>query len=527
MNDRRAEAFHMDRQSINTTAGPDGPVDETRFLYQMGRIFTSFTRIEELLDAVLELLRSHLLLRRGMINIHDRETDDIFIDASIGYSDEEIRRGVYKPGEGITGRVVATGEPIVVPSIGKEPLFLNRTLARSTDDSDSTAFICVPIKIDGDTVGTISVDKQAGIESSFARDLEVLTTAAIMIAHAVRSRGEMRRRESQLEQEKKLLELRLSERRRPASIIGNSAAMHELCDKILMVAPTSSTVLVCGESGTGKELVANAIHENSPRRDGPYVRVNIAALPESLIESELFGHEKGAFTGAAALKRGRFELAHGGTIFLDEIGDLAPHLQVKLLRVIQEKSIERLGGERTIPLDVRIIAATHRNLEERISSGAFREDLYYRLNVFPLYVPPLRERKADVMLLADHFLERYSREHGKTIGRISSEAIDMLTAYHWPGNVRELENCVERAVIMSAEDVIRSYHLPPSLQMARPAAAPATLEDMVNRYRREIIIDHLKMSRGNITRAAEMLGTTKRILTYTIHGLGIDYARYR
>jgi len=192
----------MDRQSINTTAGPDGPVDETRFLYQIGRIFTSFTRIEELLDAVLELLRSHLLLQRGMINIHDRETDDIFIDASIGYSDEEIRRGVYKPGEGITGRVVATGEPIVVPSIGKEPLFLNRTLARSTDDSDSTAFICVPIKIDGDTVGTISVDKQAGIESSFARDLEVLTTAAIMIAHAVRSRGEMRRRESQLEQEK-------------------------------------------------------------------------------------------------------------------------------------------------------------------------------------------------------------------------------------------------------------------------------------------------------------------------------------
>jgi Nif-specific regulatory protein len=294
-----------------------------------------------------------------------------------------------------------------------------------------------------------------------------------------------------------------------------------------MVAPTASTVLVCGESGTGKELVANAIHENSPRKDGPYVRVNIAALPEGLIESELFGHEKGAFTGAAALKKGRFELAHGGTIFLDEIGDLAPHLQVKLLRVIQEKSIERLGGEKTLPLDVRIVAATHRDLEEKIVRGEFREDLYYRLNVFPLYVPPLRERKADVILLADHFLERYSREHGKTIGRISSEAIDMLAAYHWPGNVRELENCMERAVIMSGEDVIRSYHLPPSLQMARPAAAPVTLEEMVNGFRREIIIDHLKMSRGNITSAAEMLGTTKRILTYTIHNLGIEYARYR
>ncbi|HSV95502.1 MAG TPA: sigma 54-interacting transcriptional regulator [Spirochaetota bacterium] len=517
----------MENHVLATTPVSNGPAAETRFLYQMGRIFTSFTRIEDLLDGVLGLLRAHLSVRRGMISIRDRTTDDIFVDASVGYSDEEIRRGVYKPGEGITGRVVATGEPIVVPSIGNEPLFLNRTLARTPGDSDSMAFICVPIKIDVDTVGTISIDKTPGDDPSFARDLSVLTTTAIMIAHAVRSRGELRRRESQLEQENKLLELRLSERRRPANIIGNSAAMHELCEKILMVAPTASTVLVCGESGTGKELVANAIHENSPRKKGPYVRINVAALPESLIESELFGHEKGAFTGAAALKKGRFELAHGGTIFLDEIGDLARHLQVKLLRAIQEKSIERLGGEKTIPLDVRIIAATHRNLEEKMARGEFREDLYYRLNVFPLYVPPLRERKADVILLADHFLERFSRGHGKTIGRISSEAIDMLAAYHWPGNVRELENCVERAVIMSGEDVIRSYHLPPSLQMASPPAAPVTLEDMVDRYRREIIIDHLKMSRGNITRAAEMLGTTKRILTYTIHSLEIDYARYR
>lgn len=517
----------MERCMPEFATEPLVPLDETRFLYQMGRVFTSFSRIEDLLDAVLELLASHLGIRRGMIGIHDRETDDIFIDASTGYSDEEIRRGVYRSGEGITGRVVATGEPIVVPSIAKEPLFLNRTLARSRNDAEDTAFICVPIKIDGVTVGTISVDRPAGDEASLAGDLGVLTTAAIMIAHAVRSRGEMRRRELQLEQEKKLLEIRLSERKRPASIIGNSAAMHELCDKILMVAPTGSTVLVMGESGTGKELVASAIHENSQRKDGPYVRVNIAALPEGLIESELFGHEKGAFTGATSLKKGRFELANGGTIFLDEIGDLAPHLQVKLLRVIQERSIERLGGEKTIPLDVRIIAATHRNLEEKMSRGEFREDLYYRLNVFPLFVPPLRERKADVMLLADHFLERYSREHGKNIGRISSDAIDMLTAYHWPGNVRELENCVERAVIMSDEDVIRSYHLPPSLQMAVPAGAPATLEVMVNRYRREIIIDHLKMTRGNITKAAELLGTTKRILTYTVHGLGIDYTRYR
>jgi Nif-specific regulatory protein len=227
----------MERCMPEFATKPLVPLDETRFLYQMGRVFTSFSRIEDLLDAVLELLASHLGIRRGMIGIHDRETDDIFIDASTGYSDEEIRRGVYRSGEGITGRVVATGEPIVVPSIAKEPLFLNRTLARSRNDAEDTAFICVPIKIDGVTVGTISVDRPAGDEASLAGDLGVLTTAAIMIAHAVRSRGEMRRRELQLEQEKKLLEIRLSERKRPASIIGNSAAMHELCDKILMVAP--------------------------------------------------------------------------------------------------------------------------------------------------------------------------------------------------------------------------------------------------------------------------------------------------
>ena len=348
-----------------------------------------------------------------------------------------------------------------------------------------------------------------------------------MITHAVNSRKEMRKREALLEEENRLLKMRLSSREKPRDILGNSPAMRRMAEKILLVAPTGSTVLITGESGTGKELVADAIHRHSHRKDGPFIKVNMAALPENLIESELFGFEKGAFTGAVGRKKGRFELAQGGSIFLDEIGDLGPGLQVKLLRVIQEKTIERVGGEKTIPLDVRIIAATHQNLEEKIKAGQFRPDLYYRLNVFPIHAPPLRERKADIMLLADHFLEKYRGEHGRDIRRISSEAIDLLTSYHWPGNVRELENCIERAVILSTEDVIRSYHLPPSLQTAEDSPEPRGLDEMVDRYQKEIIIDHLKMAKGNITRAAQMLGTTKRILTYRVKMLDIEYEKYR
>ncbi len=500
---------------------------EMEFLYDIGKLFDSFSSIEDLLNNVLLLLKSKLPMERGMINVHDRETDDIYIDVSLGYSKEEVSRGKYKVGEGIIGRVVDTGRPIVVPSVDSEPLFLNRTGARSGKGDVNIAFICVPIKIEGITIGTISIDLLIPEDAPLDRELNILTAVSIMVSHAVNGRKEMRKREYQLEQENRLLKLRLSSKIKPRTIIGNSPVMHQLIEKVMLVAPTNSTVLITGESGTGKELIAEAVHSHSPRKEKPLIKVNMAALPESLIESELFGHEKGAYTGASSMKKGRFELADGGSIFLDEIGDLGPASQVKLLRVIQEKTIERIGGEKTISLDVRIIAATHRNLEEKIREGRFREDLYYRLNVFPIYAPPLRERKADIMLLADGLLEKYCAEHNRSIRRISSEAIDLLTSYHWPGNVRELENCIERAVIMSGEDVIRSYHLPPSLQTAEASPLPVTFDEMVDQYQREIIIDHLKMTKGNITKAAVMLGTTKRILTYRVRELGIDYSRFR
>ncbi|HMV50597.1 MAG TPA: sigma-54 dependent transcriptional regulator, partial [Blastocatellia bacterium] len=283
------------------------------------------------------------------------------------------------------------------------------------------------------------------------------------------------------------------------------------------------------ESGTGKELVAHAIHYNSPRAAKPFVKVNCAALPESLIEAELFGHEKGAFTGAIARKRGRFELAEGGTLFLDEIGDLSPAMQVKLLRVLQEREFERVGGTETIKVNVRLIAATNVELEQAVQDGRFRSDLYYRLNVFSIYMPPLRERKTDILLLADHFLEKYSRQSGKSIKRISTPAIDMLMSYHWPGNVRELENVIERATLVCDGNVIHGFHMPPTLQTAEGSGTvtKVSLDQAVGTFEKELILDALKTVRGNRARAARMLDTTERILGYKVKKYDIDCDRFK
>jgi Nif-specific regulatory protein len=303
-------------------------------------------------------------------------------------------------------------------------------------------------------------------------------------------------------------------------------AVYEMASQ---VAPSDATVLVSGESGTGKELVAMEIHRLSKRSQGPLIKVNCSALPESIIESELFGHEKGAFTGAMDKRKGRFELAHGGTLFLDEIGELSPQIQVKLLRVLQEREIERVGGTATVKVDVRVIAATNRNLETEIAAGRFREDLYYRLNVFPIRVPPLRERKSDIVLLADHFTEKYASKNGKPIKRISSPALDLFTSYHWPGNVRELENCIERAVILSTDMVIHSYHLPPSLQSAQSTdtAPTMTLEAALSRLEKEMIVEALKITGGNMAAAARHLGVTERQMGLRVHHYGINCRLYR
>jgi Nif-specific regulatory protein len=305
--------------------------------------------------------------------------------------------------------------------------------------------------------------------------------------------------------------------------------MRLVYEQVTQVARTNTTVLLRGESGTGKEMIAHAIHYNSLRAGKPFVKISCAALPNTLIESELFGYEKGAFTGAQTRKKGRFELADGGTLFLDEIGDLDLTTQVKLLRVLQEREFERLGGVDTIKVNVRLIVATNKDLEEAIKRSQFREDLYYRLNVFTIFMPPLRERKPDILLLAEHFVEKFEREHGKSIKRISTPAIDMLTSYHWPGNVRELENVIERAVLICDSNVIHGHHLPPSLQTAEGSdtVTRLSLTSAIEAYERDLIQDALKTARGNRAKAAKLLDSTERIIGYKVKKYGLRCERYR
>ncbi|MCA9527161.1 MAG: sigma 54-interacting transcriptional regulator, partial [Myxococcales bacterium] len=282
-------------------------------------------------------------------------------------------------------------------------------------------------------------------------------------------------------------------------------------------------------SGVGKELVAQAIHLQSARRAGPFITVNCSALPRDLLESELFGHERGAFTGAVHRHTGRFEQARGGTLFLDELGDLPPSVQITLLRVLQEREFRRVGGTETVRVDARVIAATHRDLESLIESGDFRADLYYRLNVFPIRVPPLRERRDDITLLVDYFIEHYARLNARSVQRISTPAIDMLMAYHWPGNVRELANCIERAVLITDDEVIHGNHLPPTLQTAEATGTIGenTLDNTLDTMERELLIEALKNARGNRAKAARALGISERVMGLRVKKHGIDARRFK
>ena len=502
-------------------------IQELTLLFEISQILDRSLDLNEIISPVLEAIAEHMDMHRGTVTLLNRQTGEIRISAAYGLTGEEQAKGRYKLGEGITGRVFQTGQPIVVPDISVEPEFLGRTGARSGDTS--TAFICVPIKIDQEIVGALSSDRLFSDEISSDEDVRLLTIISSMISRAVQLRRDGEEAKKALEEENSRLQAALRESFQPQNMIGNTRAMKQVYDLLRQVAPSEATVLIRGESGTGKELIANALHYNSPRAGKNYVKVNCAALPEGVIESELFGHEEGAFTGAVKTRKGRFEMADGGTIFLDEIGELSPLLQVKLLRVLQEREIERVGGSETIPVDVRVIAATNRPLEEEIADGRFREDLFYRLNVFPVHLPPLRERRGDVMLLADHFVEKYSKKNRKTVKRISSSAIDLLTSYHWPGNVRELENCMERAVLLSTDEVVHAYHLPPSLQSAESTdtGLASSLPEALDNLEEELIRDALKSSRGNRAEAARHLGISERIMGLRVDKFGIEPKKYR
>ncbi len=505
---------------------------ELRLLLDISQLLQRDLDLEEILRHVLKKMAEIMGMLRGTITLLNRDTNTIEIDLAYGLSVEERARGKYRLGEGITGQVVATGLPAVVRRVSEEPLFLDRTGTRLREMNrcrQDISFICVPIHARDGVIGALSADRLFSEEVSLAEDVRVLTIISTMIARSVEMRRVALERERALIEEKERLQGELLDRLRHSRIIGESHAIRQVCRLIRQVAPSRATVLIRGESGVGKELVAEAIHMNSPRVDRPFVSVNLAALPETLIESELFGHERGAFTGALASRAGRFEAAEGGTLFLDEIGDVSPAVQVRLLRVLQEKTYERVGGNETRAADVRLVVATNRDLEKLVAEEKFRLDLYYRLNVFPIFVPPLRARKTDIPLLADYFLERAARRHGRKKSSISSAALDLMMNYDWPGNVRELENCIERAVLLTDDEIIHAHHLPPTLQGAEAAgvAARGPLAAALRSLEREMIIEALKASRGNLAAAARSLGITERKMGLRVRAHGIIPGRFK
>lgn len=508
---------------------------ELGVLYEITRHMSAPASLEDRMRKVLDVLHEKMGMHRGTLTLLDAEGESLTIEIAHGLDDQARKKGRYKIGEGITGKVVQAGEPIAVPNIGEEPLFLNRTGARKDFRRNRIAFICVPIKIDQETIGALSVDRLFEGNVSLDEDLRLLTIISFIIAQAVANFRLREKEKVKLQFENVELKRELAKKFHPTNIIGKSKRMEEVFEAINMVSQTRSTVLLRGETGTGKELVAHAIHYGSFRSKGPFVKVSCAALPETLLESELFGYEKGAFTGAAAKKLGRFEMADGGTLFLDEIGDISTSMQVKLLRALQEREFERVGGTQTIRVDVRVIAATNRDLEKAVQEKQFREDLYYRLNVVPILLPPLRERREDIPLLVAHFLKQTSLESNKKARYVSDEAMAYLMNYYWPGNIRELQNAIERAVILCKTDTLEADLFPipggkghPAVIHLKPVRATdvtpgdsGSLSSAVETLEKNMIQEALRSQGGNQRKAAKVLGVTERILGYKIRNYGL------
>ncbi len=502
---------------------------EMTLLFEISQRLIASTELKNDLSPILKMLVDHLSAERSFLTIYNRNNSNIYIEAAYGMSPKQQSLGKYQLGEGVIGKVIELGQPIVIQEISKSNLFLNKTRSEVRIGGRELTFICIPIVVENKMAGALSVVREFNPHITYEEDIHFLSIIGSLIAKTVKVRQEKVEELEELKQKNIQLQTEVAGNNFATNIIGNSGKMRDVFSLVEMVAATNSTVLIRGESGIGKELIADAIHTSSARKNKNLIKVNCSALPDSLIESELFGHEKGAFTGADQMRKGRFEMANGGTIFLDEIGDLPMSTQVKLLRVIQEREFERLGGTETIAVDVRIVCATNCNLEQLIEDGEFREDLFYRINVFPIFVPALRERRNDIPLLVDHFIQKFNKKNKANIKRITTSAIDMLMIYRWPGNVRELENVIERACILSRDNVVHSYHLPPTLQTADSTATGSHegMTGVLDRLEKQLIIDGLMTTKGNITKAAELLKITERMLGTRIKKYKIDAWRYK
>jgi Nif-specific regulatory protein len=498
---------------------------ELQTLLDIGGLLNETPDLKENLCRVLARLSDSMEMIRGTVTILNPERTKIRIEAACGLDPEAIMRGRYDMGEGITGSVIKTGRPMIVPKISAEPLFLDRTAARRTSAARRDySFICVPIKDSGKVIGSLSVDRVFDRKYDLKHAESFLSIIATMLARNVLNLEEISAEQEKLRKRNRALREKIARKYSMRKIIGRSESMRGVFETIYRLSHSSATVLLRGESGTGKELIAKAIHYDSERAQAPLVIVNCAALPASLVESELFGHEKGAFTGAVALKAGKFERAAGGTIFLDEIGCLDLDSQAKLLRVLQEKEFERVGGTGTIKSGARVIAATNKDLEKAVEDRQFREDLYFRLNVFPVHLPPLRERRDDIIPLAEFFLEKYYPDRKLFL---SKEVAAMLLIYHWPGNVRELENSMERAGLLCRGSAIEAVHLPSTLRSDRLAAGGKPLDKLLSDLNRQKIMEALSRTSGNVLQAADLLGIRAHKLYFRLKKLHIDFHTFR
>src|SRR6266702_7077860 len=509
---------------------------ELFFRRELAKVVGRFSNSAENLREVFHLLSEILGLNRGRLFLSDPATGRLTLRCAYGLTRDEMARGAFAPSEGITGKVFESGQLTIVQDINAEPRYLWRTVTRSALPNGTTSMFFFPVQVSGHTRGVFSVNRFRGISRSLTADLEILREVAAQIGQLLRLEDLIAERIQTLtaahEYENHTLKQALDRQARSYGVIGESAKIRTAIRQIEQVDPSDATVLLLGESGTGKELFAHAVHLASPRRDSPFVRLNCGAVPEALFESELFGHEKGAFTGATSARPGRIEEANGGTLFLDEIGDLPFNMQVKLLRTLQERTVLRVGARREQRVDVRIVAATNQDLRQRVSEGKFRLDLFYRLYVVPIHLAPLRERPEDIASLVQYFLQEANTRF-KRNARLSGEALAALIRYPWPGNVRQVQNVIDRLTLLTELPLIDAREVLPVLETEGNSLAPATesppvdgvdrveLSRHVSLDQRQRIVTALARAGGVKSRAAQQLGLTLSQLNYRIRVLGI------
>ncbi|MFO0583857.1 MAG: sigma 54-interacting transcriptional regulator [Anaeromyxobacter sp.] len=496
---------------------------ELEALHEIGRLLSYATDLSKAFTGALIVLRSYLGLENGTVSLFDPVTGEVFLESAPEIPDAERILARVRPGEGVVGRVFHTGMPAVVPDLaGVE----ERGLAGRQATGEPRALYALPVRDGRATLGVLTAERRyAAGPFSFDRDRRLLGVVADLFGPHIR----IQQLSNPAPRDEDVPAI-VPPAERFRAAVGRGPAWRAVLDVVTRVAPSRATVLLRGESGTGKEVIARALHDASPRAERPFVPVNCAALPEALLESELFGHERGAFTGAHQGQKGRFEAADGGTLFLDEIGELPLGAQVKLLRAIQERQFERVGGRRTITVDVRLVAATNRDLEAAVAAGSFRLDLFHRLQVVELQLPPLRERPEDVPLLAARFLEELRVEHGRTLA-LSDGAVEALARAPWPGNVRQLRNVLERLVVASPDDLVGPEQLEPLLAgqaapRARPAAEPDLVEEPLPAGERAEVVRALERAGWVQAKAARLLGMTVRQLRYRVLKYGIVLERY-